>query len=60
MKPDIRITIVACKNYKTEVRVNEKLIYSIGLHSKVVVDDLVKLFNALGANGITIEEAKEI
>lgn len=58
--PPIRIVVMGCKNYRTEVIVNDKFVYQTGIHSKVETDNLVKLFNALGANNIIIEETKEL
>lgn len=60
MKETIRITVMGRKNFRTDVIVNEKFVYSTGIHAKVETDNLVKLFNALNATDITIEEAKEL
>jgi hypothetical protein len=57
---EVRITVMASKNYRTEVRVNDIFVYQTGLHVRVEIDNLTKLFTALNDNNIIIEEAKEI
>jgi hypothetical protein len=56
----IKIQVIACRNYRTEVLVNDKLAYQTGIHRDIEMEHLNRLVELLGlADKVEVIEERE-